>query len=357
MSRKPPAANIFFVKDGKLHTPTPDCFNLDGITRRTAIDLAKRRGIEVIERTILPEEMEGFEQCFLTGTAAEVTPVSEIGPPTASRWVSMTNHADERLLGRSPTQAGRRRIGVSRRWREAALPSHGHEHSASVSRLPSVPPVFPAAPAVLPVIASSTCPPRVAHHGVSLYVLAAKRKEHAMGQLKAGHHPRHAVPAQNCHDPLRRRHAGRRGRGSRWGRRQHHGGGREQWPEDHRHLADPWPYRPRRRPPMDLRDKLGVDLIGPHEDDRQLLENLETQGTDGSGSRARVRNAVPDRFLVEGETVSFGGHDFEVLHCPGHAPGHVVFYNRQAGFCPCPATFCFRARSDAPTCPAATTPR
>ena len=72
-------ANIFFVKDGKLHTPTPDCF-LDGITRRTAIDLAKRRGIEVIERTILPEEMEGFEQCFLTGTAAEVTPVSEIGP-------------------------------------------------------------------------------------------------------------------------------------------------------------------------------------------------------------------------------------------------------------------------------------
>ena len=72
-------ANIFFVKEGRLHTPTPDCF-LDGITRRTAIDLAKRRGIEVVERTILPEEMEGFEQCFLTGTAAEVTPVSEIGP-------------------------------------------------------------------------------------------------------------------------------------------------------------------------------------------------------------------------------------------------------------------------------------
>lgn len=72
-------ANVFFVKEGRLHTPTPDCF-LDGITRRTAIDLAKRRGIEVVERTILPEEMEGFEQCFLTGTAAEVTPVSEIGP-------------------------------------------------------------------------------------------------------------------------------------------------------------------------------------------------------------------------------------------------------------------------------------
>jgi branched-chain amino acid aminotransferase len=72
-------ANVFFVKDGKIHTPKPDCF-LDGITRRTAIDLAKRRGIEVIERAIMPEELEGFEQCFLTGTAAEVTPVSEIGP-------------------------------------------------------------------------------------------------------------------------------------------------------------------------------------------------------------------------------------------------------------------------------------
>ena len=66
-------ANVFFVKDGKIHTPTPDCF-LDGITRRTVIDLAKARGIEVIERAIMPEEMAGFEQCFLTGTAAEVTP-------------------------------------------------------------------------------------------------------------------------------------------------------------------------------------------------------------------------------------------------------------------------------------------
>ena len=72
-------ANIFFVKDGKIHTPDPDCF-LNGITRQTVIDLAKRRGFEVIERVILPEELEGFEQCFLTGTAAEVTPVSEIGP-------------------------------------------------------------------------------------------------------------------------------------------------------------------------------------------------------------------------------------------------------------------------------------
>jgi branched-chain amino acid aminotransferase len=72
-------ANVFFVKDGVIHTPKPDCF-LDGITRRTVIDLAKRRGYEVVERVIMPEELEGFEQCFLTGTAAEVTPVSEIGP-------------------------------------------------------------------------------------------------------------------------------------------------------------------------------------------------------------------------------------------------------------------------------------
>jgi len=72
-------ANVFFVKDGVIHTPTPDCF-LDGITRRTVIGLAKARGYEVVERVIMPEEMEGFEQCFLTGTAAEVTPVSEIGP-------------------------------------------------------------------------------------------------------------------------------------------------------------------------------------------------------------------------------------------------------------------------------------
>lgn len=72
-------ANVFFIKDGAIHTPKPDCF-LDGITRRTVIGLAKARGIEVIERAIMPDELAGFEQCFLTGTAAEVTPVSEIGP-------------------------------------------------------------------------------------------------------------------------------------------------------------------------------------------------------------------------------------------------------------------------------------
>ncbi|MEL6947319.1 MAG: branched-chain amino acid aminotransferase [Pseudomonadota bacterium] len=74
-------ANVFFTKDGTLHTPTPDCF-LDGITRQTVIGLAKKRQIEVVERAIMPDEMASFEECFITGSAAEVTPVSEIGPYT-----------------------------------------------------------------------------------------------------------------------------------------------------------------------------------------------------------------------------------------------------------------------------------
>jgi branched-chain amino acid aminotransferase len=72
-------ANVFLVIDGKIHTPTPDCF-LDGITRRTVIGLAKARGYEVIERHIKPEELAQVSEVFLTGTAAEVTPVGEIGP-------------------------------------------------------------------------------------------------------------------------------------------------------------------------------------------------------------------------------------------------------------------------------------
>src|SRR3954466_2029971 len=72
-------ANAFFVRDGILHTPTPDCF-LDGITRQTVIELARRRGIEVVERAIWPEELEGFEQFFITGSAVEVAPVASAGP-------------------------------------------------------------------------------------------------------------------------------------------------------------------------------------------------------------------------------------------------------------------------------------
>jgi len=71
-------ANIFFVKDGVIYTPTPDCF-LDGITRRTVIGLAKQRGWKVIETSIMPEDLAGFTECFITGTAAEVMPVGSIG--------------------------------------------------------------------------------------------------------------------------------------------------------------------------------------------------------------------------------------------------------------------------------------
>lgn len=71
-------ANIFFVRDGEVHTPLPDCF-LDGITRQTVIRMLGERGVDVTERHIMPEELETFQQCWLTGTAAEVTPVGEIG--------------------------------------------------------------------------------------------------------------------------------------------------------------------------------------------------------------------------------------------------------------------------------------
>ena len=74
-------ANMFFVKDSEVHTPKPDAF-LNGITRQTVIDLLKKKGISVIERHIMPDELEGFEQCWLTGTAAEVTPVGQIGDYT-----------------------------------------------------------------------------------------------------------------------------------------------------------------------------------------------------------------------------------------------------------------------------------
>ncbi|HWK93968.1 MAG TPA: branched-chain amino acid aminotransferase [Pseudolabrys sp.] len=70
-------ANIFFVQDGKIHTPIADCF-LAGITRSTVIDLARKRGFEVIERRIMPEELSSFSECFITGSAAEVTAVAEI---------------------------------------------------------------------------------------------------------------------------------------------------------------------------------------------------------------------------------------------------------------------------------------
>ena len=72
-------ANIFFTRDGAIHTPIADCF-LNGITRQTVIALAKEQGLEVIERRIMPEELSSFNECFIVGSAAEVTPVAEIGP-------------------------------------------------------------------------------------------------------------------------------------------------------------------------------------------------------------------------------------------------------------------------------------
>jgi len=72
-------ANAFFIKDGALYTPTPDCF-LNGITRQTVMDLARRHGVEVVEKAIWPEELEGFQQMFITGSAAEVTFIQSAGP-------------------------------------------------------------------------------------------------------------------------------------------------------------------------------------------------------------------------------------------------------------------------------------
>ncbi|MGP2493407.1 MBL fold metallo-hydrolase [Mesorhizobium sp. PUT5] len=82
---------------------------------------------------------------------------------------------------------------------------------------------------------------------------------------------------------------------------------------------------------MELKEALGgVEIVGPHEADKPLLANLEEQGR--RYGIAGARNCTPDRFLAEGETVSFGDHLFEVFHCPGHAPGHVIYYNRAAKF-------------------------
>ena len=71
-------ANIFLVRDGVIHTPTPDCF-LDGITRRSVMKIARDKGYEIVERHIPGEELSTFSEVFICGTAAEVTPVAEIG--------------------------------------------------------------------------------------------------------------------------------------------------------------------------------------------------------------------------------------------------------------------------------------
>ena len=97
-------ANMFFVKDDKLYTPTPDCF-LNGITRKSVIELAKARQIPVIEKHIEKSELDGFSECFIVGSAAEVTPVSEIGPwrfkPGSITETLMTDYADDVRAPRS----------------------------------------------------------------------------------------------------------------------------------------------------------------------------------------------------------------------------------------------------------------
>jgi glyoxylase-like metal-dependent hydrolase (beta-lactamase superfamily II) len=81
----------------------------------------------------------------------------------------------------------------------------------------------------------------------------------------------------------------------------------------------------------ELREALGIRVIGPHEADLPLLQRLETQA-EKFGVKMAARNLTPDRWLNEGDTVSFGDHVFEVFHCPGHAPGHVIYYNRNQNF-------------------------
>ncbi len=81
----------------------------------------------------------------------------------------------------------------------------------------------------------------------------------------------------------------------------------------------------------ELRSALGVEVIGPHQDDLPLLQNLEKQAA-MFGVAMKVANVMPDRWLADGDRVSFGEHVFEVFHCPGHAPGHVIYFDRAQGF-------------------------
>lgn len=98
--------NVFLVIDGELHTPTPDCF-LDGITRQVVMELARKRGVKVVERAMWPEEFEKADEVFITGTAAEVTPVSEIGKYkfTPGKMTKLLMDDFDVLVGRTPAKA------------------------------------------------------------------------------------------------------------------------------------------------------------------------------------------------------------------------------------------------------------
>ena len=82
---------------------------------------------------------------------------------------------------------------------------------------------------------------------------------------------------------------------------------------------------------MDLKAQLGVQILGPHKDDEPLLQRIEIQSAK-YGLGGQMKNAASDRYLSDGESVSFGDHVFEVYHTPGHAPGHVIYFNRAARF-------------------------
>lgn len=82
---------------------------------------------------------------------------------------------------------------------------------------------------------------------------------------------------------------------------------------------------------MDLKERLGIDIVGPHKDDAELLQSIAQQAQ-MFGTPGNFRNCQPDRWLQEGDILSIADHAFEVFHCPGHAPGHVVFYNERSRF-------------------------
>ncbi|UJW74271.1 MBL fold metallo-hydrolase [Rhizobium sp. SL42] len=80
----------------------------------------------------------------------------------------------------------------------------------------------------------------------------------------------------------------------------------------------------------ELKERLGLKIIGPHKDDLPLLERIETQAK--AYNIPGLRNVLPDQWLEDGDRVSFGDHEFEVYHCPGHAPGHVIYFDRNQNF-------------------------
>lgn len=80
----------------------------------------------------------------------------------------------------------------------------------------------------------------------------------------------------------------------------------------------------------ELKERLGIEIIGPHKDDIELLQSIAEQAAKYGISG--LQSVTPDQWLVEGDKVSFGDHQFDVFHCPGHAPGHVIYFNRDQRF-------------------------